>query len=258
MAGLAGCSGLLGSDGMPAETLTPVDVSPTATPTETPTQPGGAGESCDTIEGEYSTDGPAVNDLPSPDDRFETLGCPTFEWAAKTVCYQRANLRREAVVLITEVERALVPADGSGGETVSFALVSRRARPVRIQPAAWSILQQRPDGQRWESVASGTPGCTRTVHSEGFHRWYVGIDETVLAPAVNATAVRASLSPGVYLFVVPVFRPGADDFVCAAPFEVAEFQPVTDTPTPTPGAATPGDGDEAPLRNVTDDSTDTA
>lgn len=234
MAGLSGCAGILGGDGMPEETLTPVEVPPTETPTGTPTPPDGTGERCDTGDSSYEINGPPVNDLPEPKERFEKLSCPTFEWAERTVCYHTADLLRADVVLVGEKTQAWMHADQTGGGLVTFALVNRRAQPLQIQPSTWSILRRIPDDGGWRPAAGGDPGCTLTLHPEQFYRWRVGIERPADGDAANVTGAITSLEPAVYMFVVPVFRPDGADLVCAAPFNVDEVDLDTETPTLTP------------------------
>jgi hypothetical protein len=243
MAGLSGCSGLLGGDGTPEQTLTPVDVRPTAAETATPTpavtRPVERRDNgCDVASGQYHPDRPPLSDLPEPSERFRSLSCPSFSWGAETVCQHTADISREPVVLVSERDTAVVPADGDD-DSLSFVLVTRREGQVRIQPSAWSLVRPSETPTEWTVVASGAPGCTRTLDDGGYHRWRVGIDRTVLAPAANATAVQASLDPGVYRFVVPVVRPNGRDVVCVAPFAVRDGDPEGITPTtPTSGSGT--------------------
>ena len=242
IAGLSGCSGILGGDGLPEETLTPVDVPPTATETATATpaitRPVERREDdCDVASGQYDPDRPPLSDLPEPSERFRSLTCPSFSWGAETVCQHTADLSREPVVLVSERDTAFVPADGDG-DSLSFALANRQREPVRIQPSAWSLVRPSETPADWTVVASGEPGCARSLHDGQYHRWRVGIDTTVLAPAVNATAVQASLNPGVYLFVVPVMRPDEDGVVCVAPFQVIAGDPSTATVGRPPDGST--------------------
>jgi len=243
MAGLSGCSGLLGGDGLPEETLTPVDVPPTATETATATPAivrpvERRDEDCDVASGQYDPDRPRLSDLPEPSERFRSLTCPSFSWGAETVCQHTADLSREPVVLVSERDTAFVPADGDDGDSLSFALANRRDGQVRLQPSVWSLVRPSETPADWTLVASGEPGCTRTLADEEYHRWRVGIDTTVLAPTVDATAVQVGLDPGVYLFVVPVMRPGDDGVVCVAPFQVIAGDPPTATVGMPPGGST--------------------
>lgn len=226
MAGLSGCSGLLGGDDMPEETLTPVDLPETATRDGTRPPVGGGGD-CETEDGPYDTDHPPVYDLPDAASWLEEFGCPTFEWAAKTVCHHTSDIEEEDVVLVGMEDRALVR--GDAGKAVSFVLVNRGDGPVRTQPATWSVLQ-RDDAGNWQSVASGEPGCTRTVYSEEYHRWRVGVRTSVPAGAVNVTGLQVDLDPGIYAFAVPVLRTDRRDFVCVAPFAVRRVEPPSRTP----------------------------
>ncbi len=226
MAGLSGCSGLLGGDGMPEETLTPVEVPPTETPDGT-RPPVGGGDPCETDDGPYDPDHPPVYDLPSASSWFDDVGCPTFEWAAKTVCHHTSDIAEEDVVLVGMEDRALVQEDA--GKAVSFVLVNRGDGPVRTQPATWSVLQ-RDDAGTWESVAGGEPGCTRTIYSEEYHWWRVGVRTSVPSGAVNVTGLRVDLEPGIYAFAVPVLRADRPDFVCVAPFSVRRVEPTGLTP----------------------------
>jgi hypothetical protein len=232
MASLSGCSGILG-DELPEETLTPVKVPPTETETATPTPPDGTGDHCDTGDAAYEIDGPPTNNLPEPNEQFDGFGCPTFAWAAKTVCYHTADLLRADVVLVGEKTQAWIQADEDGGDLVSFSLVNRRAELLQIQPSTWSILRRRSGGDGWRPVASGDPGCTQTLHPEQFYRWRLGIERAVDGEGANVMGAQTSLEPAFYMFAIPVFLPDGTDFVCAAPFRVQTFE-FEETPTLTP------------------------
>ena len=104
-------------------------------------------------------------------------------------------------------------------------------------------------------MAHGDPDCLRPLATGAYHRWRLGVDETVLAPAANATAVEESLESGVYMFVVPVLRPGGEALVCIAPFEVRASQPdptATETPPDGIDVVTPDDG-TLPTDNVSEE-----
>lgn len=252
-AALSGCSVLGGDD--PEPSLTPVEVPETATPTPTPREIAELARdnaACEAVAGEDSPDPPPVADVPAPSERFESLVCPAVSWASETVCFHTADRSREPVVLFGEDSTAYRgDTDGDRGKA-TFALVNRRGSPVRIQPTRWSVL--RPDGtpRGWSVVAAGDPGCLRAVESGGYHRWRLGVDETVLAPTANATALQVRLDPGRYLFAVPVVSPNGADRVCVAPFEVRPPNPPSPTPADRVTAHTPSDGVRTP-KNVTDD-----
>jgi hypothetical protein len=237
MAGLSGCSGILG-DEMSRETLTPVEVPPTETATVTPTPPAGTGNSCDTGDAAYEIDGPPTNNLPEPDEQFQELSCPSFSWAEKTVCYHTADLLRADVVLVGEKTQSWVRGDQEPDELVTFALVNRRAEPLKIQPSTWSILRRRSGGDGWQTAAGGDPGCTQTLHPEQFYRWRLGIGREADGEAANVLGAQTNLEPAFYLFVVPVFLPDGSDFVCAAPFRLEKIE-IEETPTLTPVESSP-------------------
>lgn len=240
VAGLSGCAGVLGGSGDPVETLTPVTVPPTETPTETPpgtpTDGGTNGvEPCRTADGPYDMQRPAFYDPPEAPDRFDNLGCPSFEWAARTVCHHTADLDSEDVLLLTDEARATIVSPRSStlkrSAEVSFTLMNSARQTIRVQPESWSVLEQYNDG-RWYTKASGEPGCTLTLDREGYHRWRLGIGVEPDAPEVNVTAGQASLDAGTYVFAVPVLLPDERDILCAAPFFVRKRSDGLDVITP--------------------------
>jgi hypothetical protein len=231
LSGLGGCSGII--DGERTPTLTPVDVPPPATPTATAPQYSDD-ESCAGPDSEYLLGHPPFDDIPPSPGQFDDVGCPSFPWAAETICYHQVAQAGGAVETpVVLVGGRTVDVDDTGAAAVEFVLLNRSATSVRIQPGAWSLLE--PDGMGgWQSRIAGTPTCTRTLVERGIHYWQFGLGTSVTDSRVNVTATALSVPPaGTYLVAVPVVLADGRDVACVAPFEVrrvAESDTSTDTP----------------------------
>jgi hypothetical protein len=221
VSGLAGCAGVLGGGDADEDTLTPVSDVPTMTPQPTPPdEPTENPNVCDPDTDEYAPYAIAVRALPSPSPTFSDLGCPTFSWASRTVCYHTADIEAEPVVLVSEYHTAVV--HEAGGEVLRFALVSRADERITIYPHAWSILAAPGDGQGWRSVRSGEPRCLRQMENEDVHWWEVGVHTTPTTNGINLTTPTVLLDPRTYAFVVAVSTADGTDLACVAPFVVRD------------------------------------
>ena len=231
VAGLAGCSGAL-------DQFEPTEGAGTETPRPTgrlPGRPGGDTASCRSLDEGYSNDALPVRNLPRLGDRFADLGCPTFEWADRTVCHH-GDFGSEPAVMVGRENRVFVGEDGSGRAT--FALANRSGGEVETHPGTWTVL--RPDAdEEWTLVASGGPSCTRTIAHEESHWWKLGIRTRLSSEFVNVTAGRADLGPGTYAFAAPAFLPDGDHVMCVAPFEIIDIDDTEIGGTPTPVPETP-------------------
>lgn len=213
VAGLAGCSGAL-------EQFEPTEDDATGTPRPSgrlPGRPDSETAPCHALDDEYSGDRVPVRNLAGLGDQYADLGCPTFEWAERTVCYH-GEFESEPVVLVSRAYRVFI-GEGSGGRA-TFALANRSDGEVETHPGTWTVLEPTSDGDGFSLVASGGPSCTRTIEPEGVHWWHLGIRKPLASDAIDVTAGTADLGPGTYVFAAPAFLPGGDHVMCAAPFEV--------------------------------------
>jgi hypothetical protein len=213
VAGLAGCSDAV-------EEFAPTEEGETTT-RRPPGRPTDGTVPCSETGWGYELGGPPVRDLPEPTDSFEGYDCPTFEWADRTVCYQRVTVAEEDVVLVA-TDATLMTGDISwaGGE---FVLVNRTGEVVETHPGTWTVLE--PTDSGWSLVDGGDPDCLRRIEHEGIHWWSFGTD----AEEINLTGVPVDLDPGVYAFAVPAYLPDGDHIMCATLFEVeaVDLEPVT-------------------------------
>jgi hypothetical protein len=225
----AGCSGVFGRDPPATDTVTPAPVppSPSATPTPTPTERDG----CEGTEGPYRQDDIPIFDLRPAPERYEDLGCPTFEWADRVVCYHRADLPAEPLVLLGPRSPSRV--DSTDGAVAEFAFVNRADRPVSVEPHNWAVLGRPQDDGDWRVLRSGGTTCLRTVHPEQVYWWRLGVNAAPdPAHAVNVSAVETTLDLGTYLFAIRVAPTEDTVRVCAAPFTVGALVGDPDPVTP--------------------------
>jgi hypothetical protein len=233
-AGLAGCSGAL-------EEVELTDDGETPQPTEQfPGRTESGMESCSSVGDNYDGERLPVRNLPELGDRFTDLGCPTFEWSTRTLCYHTAAIEQHPVALVSQTERVFLD-DGTGGQ-VRFALANRSGDEVRTHPGTWTVLRPAADSDDWELVASGSPYCSRTLEHEGLHWWHLGIGTELTSDAIDVTTGTAALEEGTYVFAIPVFMPDGDDIMWVAPFEVIDISETEIGATPTPAPDTPADG----------------
>jgi hypothetical protein len=233
-AGLAGCSGAL-------DEFEPTEDGETSPPTEQfPGRSDSGMESCSSVGDGYSGDRLPVRNLPELGDRFTDLGCPTFEWATRTLCYHTTTIEQHSVVLVSQKERVFLD-EGTGGQ-VRFALANRSGNDVRTHPGTWTVMRPTADSDGWELAASGTPYCSRTLEHEGLHWWHLGIGTRLTSDAIDVTTGTAALEEGTYIFAVPAFLPNGDHIMWAAPFEVIDISDTEIGSTPTPAPDTPADG----------------
>ena len=234
VAGLAGCSGAL-------EELEQTEDGETPRPTgRLPGRPGNDTASCSSLSDEYSYESVPVRNLPELGGQYPNLGCPTFEWAERTICYHTADLDTTAVVLLSDSDRVFV--GENSGATVTFALANRSGDEVETHPGTWTVLQPTDDGDDWSLVASGGPSCTRTIGPEGVHWWHLGVRERPTSDFIDVTTGTADIAPGTYVFAAPAFLPSGDHVMCVAPFEIIDIDDteIGDTPTPVPDAPSAG------------------
>ena len=232
-AGLAGCSGTL-------DEFEPTEDDETSRPTEQfPDGPDSGTESCSSVGDGYNGERLPVRNLPKLGDRFTNLGCPTFEWTTRTLCYHTVAIEQHSVALVSRKEQVFL--DESAGGQVRFALANRSGDDVRTHPGAWTVMQPNADSEDWELVASGTPYCSRTLEHEGLHWWHLGIGTQLTSDAIDITTGTAALGEGTYVFAVPVFMPDGDDIMWVAPFEVIDISDTDIGSTPTPAPGTPID-----------------
>ena len=237
VAGLAGCSSAL-------DRFEPTEGGNTETPRQAgrlPGRPDGDTASCSSLDDGYSNDALPVRNLPGTGDRFTDLGCPTFEWADRTVC-QHGEFESEPAVMVSQTQQVYVGEDSSA--QAEFALANRSGGEVETHPGTWTVLRPNAAGEDWSLVASGGPSCTRTIAQEESHWWRLGIRQRLTSDFVNVTAGTADLGPGTYVFAAPAFLPSGDHVMCAAPFEVIDISDtdIGSTATPTPAPDTPADG----------------
>jgi hypothetical protein len=258
LTGLSGCTAL-GDES--DETVTPMRIPDPETPTPEPWgPPAGDGPRCYETGDGYRPNSLAVRALPGLGGDITRLPCPSFPWADRTVCHHTADLESEGVALVSLVDRLWLPTDRTANGTgpppeggvpapeqlARFAVANRLDGAVRFRPADWALFGVREDGLR--RVASGDPGCLRSLDYEGVHFWALGVNRRVEETEINLTGIRRSLAPGAYLFALPVATP-EEALALVAPFEVLEHGAIEETrtvaerdadpPTGGPGATPP-------------------
>lgn len=230
-AGLAGCTALGGS-APSGDTVTPAPVppTPTGTPTDAPAAtPTPEVPRCSETAAGYRDAPFPVRNLPTPSDRFDSFGCPAFEWADEAVCAHRADLSETPVALVGDDRAFLRP---TVGDTVTFTLANRAEEPVTLRPGVWAVLVP---GDPWRSLVVGEPGCRRAVpEGEGAHWWEIGIEREERSDALDVTAGRADLDEGRYLFAVRASRADGATLALATPFDVVRADGVEGDEPATP------------------------
>lgn len=230
VAGLAGCSGVL-------DEFEPTETGETTQPSgQFPGRSDSDMESCSSVGDGYSGERLPVRNLPGVGGRFTELGCPAFDWAARTLCYHRTAIEQQSVVLVSQKERVFIGGDDGGRAT--FALANRSGYEVRTHPGTWTVMQLTGESNGWEPVASGIPYCSRTIEDEGIHWWHLGVGERLTSDAIDVTTGTATLDEGKYVFAVPVFMHTGDDVMWAAPFEVVDIGDTEIGETPVPDEPT--------------------
>lgn len=229
VAGLAGCSGAL-------EQFEPTEDDGTTQPTgRLPGRPGSDTVRCSSLSDSYSDDSLPVRNLPGVGDRFTDLGCPTFEWADRTVCYH-GDTENEPVVLLSRTQRVFMGDDTDGRAT--FALANRSGGEVTTHPGTWTVLRPNAEDDEWSLVASGGPSCTRAIEAENSHWWRLGVRTRLTTDMIDVTTGTVDLNPGTYVFAVPAFLPSGDHIMSAAPFEIIDIDDTQIGSTPVPGRTT--------------------
>lgn len=196
---------------------------PTAEPDETPTSPGGDTPTDETPPEDYS---------PTPTDRFDDVGCPSFTETDRTVCW---HTRTDSEVSLEPSSEEFETVSGNGTvETITFKLSNDSDRQFSFNPHEWTVYCR--NRAEWTRVAPDewvepwvhvSPGET--------YRWVLSRQPHPTPGADGTLYPTVDVESGTHAFTVHGQLGSGDDresveFV--ALFDVVRIHADPGTPTP--------------------------